>query len=137
MERSEALQRLTSAPVGRLATITADGRPHIVPITFAVLDNAVVHMVDDKPKTRTDLVRLANLRANPQASLLVDHYEKDWRRLWWVRVDGTGAVHESGREWEKARSALVEKYSQYSGRPPMGPAVYLSVERVTGWAYTG
>lgn len=137
MERSEALLRLSEARVGRFATITADAKPHIVPITFAVLDDSVVHMVDHKPKTRTDLVRMTNLTTNPQASLLVDHYDEDWRQLWWVRVDGRGTVHQSGLEWERARSALVEKYSPYGERPPTGPAIYLSIENITGWAYTG
>ncbi|HEX5695329.1 MAG TPA: TIGR03668 family PPOX class F420-dependent oxidoreductase [Acidimicrobiia bacterium] len=133
MERAEALDRLSSARVARLATITPDGRPHLVAITFAVLGDAVVHMIDDKPKTTPRLQRLVNVEATPRASLLVDSYDEDWSKLWWVRVDGEVSIARSGALWESARSSLGEKYPQYRSSPPGGPAIFLAIDHVTHW----
>jgi PPOX class probable F420-dependent enzyme len=133
MERAEALDRLSSARVAHLATITPDGKPHLVVITFAVVGDAVAHMIDDKPKTTRRLQRLANVEATPRASLLVDGYDEDWSKLWWVRVDGGVSIASSGDLWESARSSLGEKYPQYRGSPPGGPAIFLAIDRVTHW----
>ena len=136
MDRAEALRRVTEARVGRLATTRPDGRPHLVPVTFAVLGSILVHMIDHKPKTTDRLQRLANLDSDGRASLLVDHYEDSWDRLWWVRVDGHATVVSNGPEWESARAALSEKYSQYEDRPPQGAAILLTIKRLSYWEST-
>ncbi len=133
MQQSDALTRLSAARVARFATNHPDTGPHIVPITFTVVGRAAVHMVDGKPKTTHRLKRLANLEANPRASLLVDHYTDEWDRLWWVRVDGATSVFDSGPEWEIAKAALADKYAQYEATPPEGPAIYLSIDQVSSW----
>jgi PPOX class probable F420-dependent enzyme len=134
MNRADALARLEPSPIGHLATVRADGAPHLVPITFALDSDRIVHMVDHKPKKTTRLQRLANIAANPRISLLVDHYDDDWTRLWWVRVDGMARVVDSGDEWEAARQALALKYHQYQASPPSGPAVLIKIVEVSGWA---
>ena len=136
MDRAEALRRVTDARVGRFATTRPGGRPHIVPVTFALLGSALVHMIDHKPKTTDRLQRLANLESDSRASLLVDHYEDNWDRLWWVRADGHTSVVSNGQEWEMARAALADKYSQYENRPPQGPAIFLTMERLSYWEST-
>jgi PPOX class probable F420-dependent enzyme len=137
MERAEALNRLAAARVGRFASLGPGGRPHIVPVTFAVVDELVLHMIDDKPKTTSRLQRLRNVEADARASLLVDHYDEDWSRLWWVRVDGEASVETGGERWEKARSALAGKYTHYRDAPPEGPAICLTMDMVTSWASEG
>jgi PPOX class probable F420-dependent enzyme len=137
MNRAEALQRLERSAIGHLATVRANGAPHLVPITFALDSDRIVHMVDQKPKTTTRLQRLTNIRANPEVSLLVDHYDSDWARLWWARIDGTAHVLDDGSEWAAARSALVSKYPQYRDSPPSGPAVLITIVEVSGWAASG
>ena len=134
MERADCLERLAEAEVGRLATLRPDGRPHLVPITFALVGESLVHMVDHKPKTTQQLQRLANLESHPFASVLVDRYGADWEDLWWVRVDGSARVVDSGPDWEAARSALVTKYRQYRETPPTGPAVLIEIASISGWA---
>jgi PPOX class probable F420-dependent enzyme len=124
-----AEQRLALARVGRLATVTPEGRPHIVPVTFALAGGHVVTAVDAKPKTTARLARLDNVRATGRASLLVDHYEEDWARLWWVRVDGPAAVVESA----EAIDALVAKYEQYRAARPAGPVIAVTPERWRSW----
>ncbi|HUG31789.1 MAG TPA: TIGR03668 family PPOX class F420-dependent oxidoreductase [Acidimicrobiia bacterium] len=133
MERAEALVFLEVSRVGRLATVRPDGRPHVVPVTFAVTEEVVVTMVDHKPKTTNRLQRLTNIEANPSASLIVDEWSEDWDRLRWVRVDGTARIHTEGRVWDQSRAALVAKYPQYGEHPPEGPAIAIAIEGVSGW----
>src|SRR4051812_49072380 len=116
-------ERLRSSRVGHLATATGDGRPHVVPCCFVVSGSIVYTAVDAKPKTTNRLQRIRNIDANAGATLLVDHYEDDWTRLWWVRVDGTGRVLETGAERESALDLLAEKYEQYRRDRPPGPVI--------------
>jgi len=125
---------LAAARVGRLATVRPDGAPHVVVCCFVVEGDRVWTAIDAKPKSGAPLQRLANVRANPRASLLVDHYEEAWEALWWVRVDGTAAVLESGNEEERAIAALTARYAQYVRAPPGGPVIEIAIERITGWS---
>ena len=133
MDRADALLRLASARVGRFASITPDGRPHVVVVTFAMVGYHLVHMIDQKPKSTRYLQRLQNVETLPVASLLIDHYDEDWSALWWVRVDGEVGIEKDGDLWWAARSGLKEKYRQYRNAPPSGPAIFLSIDRVTYW----
>ena len=92
LSEPEARRRLASARVARLATAAADGRPHIVPVTFAVDGDRIYTAVDHKPKTTTKLRRLRNIAENPQVSLLADDYSDEWAKLWWARADGYAGV---------------------------------------------
>jgi PPOX class probable F420-dependent enzyme len=134
----DAHARFRHARVARLATASADGRPHLVPITFALLaDDTLVTAVDHKPKRTTALRRLANLRANPTATVLADHYSEDWEELWWARADGRARVLEPGEQEdvrETALDALAARYHQYRERRPEGPVIVLSVERWSSWS---
>jgi PPOX class probable F420-dependent enzyme len=125
--------RVAGARVGRLATVTDEGRPHLVPCCFALVGDTVYSAVDAKPKSTLALRRLANVRATGHASLLVDHYDDDWSALWWVRVDGAGRVVESGPERDTALAALATKYDQYRRTPPPGPVVALDITRWRAW----
>ncbi|QCQ92546.1 TIGR03668 family PPOX class F420-dependent oxidoreductase [Rhodococcus sp. SGAir0479] len=127
--------RFADAPVARLATVSADGTPHLVPVVFAVVGDALYTAVDDKPKSTRQLRRLANVAATGRVSLLVDHYDDDWTRLWWVRVDGTAEVLAVGAaEAERAIDALVAKYAQYRSMRPAGPVIAVRQRRVREWS---
>ncbi|RVW09315.1 TIGR03668 family PPOX class F420-dependent oxidoreductase [Prescottella agglutinans] len=128
-------QRFADAPVARMATTSADGDPHLVPVVFAVVDDTIYTAVDDKPKTTRRLRRLANIAATGRVSLLVDHYDDDWTRLWWVRVDGSAQVIAAeGEEGRRAIDALVAKYPQYRSMRPAGPVVAVRDLRCRSWA---
>jgi PPOX class probable F420-dependent enzyme len=126
-----ARERFAAARVARLATTGPDG-PHVVPIVFAVAGDVIYHAVDHKPKRTTALKRLANLRADPRASVLADGYDEDWERLWWVRADGTARILPAGHA--EAIALLCERYPQYAGRPPEGPVVAIDVSRWSEWS---
>jgi len=127
-------RRLQEARVARLATVDAEGRPHLVPIAFAHDDENLYFAVDDKPKRRRDLKRLRNIAGNPRVSVLVDHYEDDWARLWWVRLDGVANVLDHDTEAQRAIDLLVRKYAQYARTRPQGPVVVIKIEHMTGWS---
>ena len=125
---------VAAARVGRLATTDAHGRVALVPFCFVLLGSSIYSAVDTKPKSTPDLARLENLRANPPATMLVDHYEEDWRLLWWVRLRGLGRVLDAGEESAQARDALVAKYAQYRANPPPGPVLAIDVREWRGWS---
>jgi PPOX class probable F420-dependent enzyme len=128
-------ERFAAARVARLATVGRDGAPHVVPITFAVVGETIVHAVDHKPKRTRALRRLENIAAHPAVSVLADHYEEDWRALWWVRADGRARIVDAdGDEGASAVAALAERYAPYRETPPVGPVVVVAVERWSGWA---
>jgi PPOX class probable F420-dependent enzyme len=128
-------RRVAEARVARLGTVTADGRPHLVPCCFA-LDRDVIYTGVDavKSKSTRALRRLDNIRAQPATCLLVDHYDDDWSALWWVRLDGDARVLEDGSSEELAgRALLAEKYPQYRGDGLPGPLIAVGVTRWTAW----
>jgi PPOX class probable F420-dependent enzyme len=127
-------ERVASARVGRLGTLTGEGRPHLVPCCFVLEGERVYSAVDEvKPKATAALKRLANVQSNPVASLLVDHYEEDWSRLWWVRVDGHASVVGDERERGRASSFLATKYEQYREALPSGPVIAIDIETWRSW----
>ena len=129
------MRRLVSlAPVARLATVRRDGRPHVVPICFVVVEEVVYSAVDDKPKRHRHLQRISNITATGTASLLVDEYDEDWSRLWWVRLDGKARLVDNTAETERAIHLLSGKYPQYRDEPPSGPVLAVDIERWVGWS---
>ncbi|MEU4097077.1 TIGR03668 family PPOX class F420-dependent oxidoreductase [Streptomyces sp. NPDC026673] len=133
---AEARERFAAARVARLATADAGGRPHLVPVVFAVEGDTITLAVDHKPKRTTRLKRLANITANPSVCLLVDHYDEDWELLWWARADGRARVlpPAAGSAAAARRvTSLTVKYEQYAHRPPAGPVVEVTVGRWSGW----
>jgi PPOX class probable F420-dependent enzyme len=126
--------RLATARVARLATSDADGRPHLVPIVFALEGETLYSAVDRKPKKSRRLRRIENARARPDVTILVDHYEEDWGRLWWIRLRGRARVLDGGEERERALALLVAKYPQYRAEPPDGPVLAVDLTEVRAWS---
>jgi PPOX class probable F420-dependent enzyme len=130
---SDVATRFAQAPVARLATVAPGGGPHLVPVVFALHDGVVYTAVDAKPKTTQRLRRLANIEANPQVSLLVDHYDQDWTQLWWIRVDGIAEVHYDGDAVHTGRDLLRAKYPQYQSVSLNGAVIAIAVGRWSSW----
>jgi PPOX class probable F420-dependent enzyme len=117
------------ARVARLATVDATGRPHVVPVCFAIVGDTLYTAVDEKPKRTRRLQRLANIEANPVVEVLIDHYEDDWSRLRWVRLRGTARIVEDPHAVE----LLAAKYPQYREQPPAGPVIAVTIEERSEW----
>jgi PPOX class probable F420-dependent enzyme len=139
VDAAAARSRFAAERVARLATVGADGRPHLVPVVFALEGDTLYTAVDDvKPKVTQRLRRLRNIASNPAVALLADRYDDDWSRLWWVRADGTARVLEpDDAESARARTLLAERYEPYRAAPPPGPVIAVAVERWAGWAAAG
>ena len=133
MTGEEARRRFGQARVARLATASAQGRPHAVPLCFVLEGDAIYWAVDEKPKRTRELRRLRNIAENSRVSVLVDRYEEDWSRLWWARADGEARLLGGGDE-ERALGLLAAKYPQYRRTPPGGPAVVVDVDAWRWWS---
>jgi PPOX class probable F420-dependent enzyme len=129
-----ARRLLGSARVARLASVTEQGRPHVVPVTFALDGDRIYTAVDAKPKTTRDLRRLANIRADGRVAVLADHYDDNWDALWWVRADGEAAILGDSSQLARPIGLLSGRYPQYRDRPPAGPVITILVHRWTGWS---
>jgi len=125
--------RFARSPVARLATVTPEGMPHLVPVVFAVDQDRIYTAVDAKAKTTQRLRRLTNIEHNPRVSLLVDHYAEDWAQLWWVRADGVATIHADDEAMHTGYGLLRAKYGQYQSVPLTGPVILVTVRRWAGW----
>jgi PPOX class probable F420-dependent enzyme len=138
VDRDDALERLRTARVGRIATVTPDERPHVVPFVFALVDASgkprAYWAVDRKPKRSERVQRLRNIERHPAVEVVVDDYDEDWNALWWVRASGNGRVVDSEEERSAALGSLRSKYPQYGDEPPTGPVVAIDIERISGWS---
>lgn len=134
LDGKDARERFAAQKVARLATVSADGVPHLVPVTFAVSGDAIFFAIDHKPKTTTDLRRLRNIRANPAVAFLTDRYDDDWAQLWWVRADGVARILTEPSERATPVRLLQDKYGQYREHPPSGVVVSTTVTGWHGWA---
>jgi PPOX class probable F420-dependent enzyme len=133
MTAAEARERFVRARVARLATADRAGRPHIVPIAFAIAGECLYSAVDAKPKRTTALRRLANVRENPAVAVLVDHYDDaDWSALWWARADGRGRVLDP--DDPGARRAVELLRERYPRQRAAGEVLAIDVGRWSGWS---
>jgi PPOX class probable F420-dependent enzyme len=126
---------LAAQRVARLATADGAGRPHVVPVCYTLLREKVYFTIDEKPKKKPmALKRLANLRANPFAALVVDRYDEDWSRLGWVMVQGGAKILESGAEHDLAQAALRARYPQLAAMQIENlPVVAVRIEHAASW----
>jgi PPOX class probable F420-dependent enzyme len=130
-------RRIARARVGHLAT--SDGRvPSVVPVCFVLVGETLYQAIDGKPKSvdASRLRRVKNVRANPRAALLIDHYVEDWRRLWYVLLRGKARIVDRGPEQQRAIAALRKKYPQYRTTVPLAPdalVIAIDVRRLRHW----
>jgi PPOX class probable F420-dependent enzyme len=131
-----AARLLRSARVAHLATADAAGRPHVVPICFAVAGRELFTPIDAKPKRAAPLrlKRVRNIAANPQVAVVADRYDEDWRRLEYVLLRGRARIVLRGKLHRKAIRLLRRKYSQYRKMALEGrPVIAMRWAGVTRW----
>ena len=137
----EARALLESARVARLATADPKARPHVIPFCYALDGDAIVFVVDEKPKAEgRTLKRIRNLGENPSVALVVDHWDEDWSRLEYVLVQGEAAVVDDEKIWARAIERLRERYPQYRAmtlEPARNAIVRIEVRRVHHWRARG
>ncbi len=129
---------LARAPVGHLATADANGVPHVIPVCYALMDGAIYSVLDQKPKRAplTRLRRVRNILANPQVSLVVDHYDENWERLGYILISGHAEVLEEDGERPAAIQVLRAKYAQYRLMDiDPNPVIKITPSHVVCWGF--
>lgn len=132
---------LATWPVARLAIRTEEGGVFQVPVVFARCGDRLWSPVDAKPKRSAVLARLSHVRANPRVSLLLDHYDAVWEKLWWVRLEAHAEVVrlDDGSTPElrgAVEQALRDKYPQYASTAPFlgdPTALAMRIESTSSW----
>lgn len=122
--------------VGNLATADARAAPHVVPVCFGLLDDTLYITIDRKPKRESTrpLKRLSNILENPQAAIVFDHYDEDWRRLAWVMLRGRAEILADGPEHGRAQTLLQARYRQLAAMQLAAlPVIAIRIERVASW----
>jgi PPOX class probable F420-dependent enzyme len=126
---------LSRRKVGHLATADRAGAPHVVPVCFALTEDALYITIDEKPK-RADapLKRLRNIAENPAVAVVVDRYDDDWTRLGWVMLRGRADILTDGEEHARAQAELRARYPQLNEMEIASlPVIAVRLERVTSW----
>ena len=134
LDAAAARTRFAAARVARLATLTAAGAPHLVPIVFVLDGDTVYSAVDAKPKRTTSLARLAHVAGDPRVCVLADRYDEDWSQLWWARGDGTGRVLDGDGDRAEGQRALELLAGRYPQQQVTGAVLAVEVARWSGWS---
>jgi PPOX class probable F420-dependent enzyme len=126
---------LAGRKAGHLATADRAGAPHVVPVCFALADEALYITIDEKPKRAgAPLKRLRNIAENPAVAVVVDRYDDDWTRLGWVMLRGRAEILAGGEEHARAQALLRSRYRQLNDMQIASlPVIAVRVERVTSW----
>jgi PPOX class probable F420-dependent enzyme len=126
---------VTHARVGHLATASATGEPHVVPVCFALWDDGLYVAIDEKPKTGRRLQRLRDIAATGRAALVIDHYAEDWTQLAWAQARGPARVFGPDDPLHApVVAALRAKYPQYRAMAlEAAEVIELRVERWVTW----
>jgi len=136
-----ARELLDRSRIARLATADARGRPHVIPLCFARIDDEIVFVVDEKPKrSGKTLKRMRNIAENPAVALVVDVYDEDWSRLEYALVHGNAEVVRDPAEYGRALEALRARYPQYRAMAldaDRNPVIRITPTRAHHWRFAG
>jgi len=130
-----ASELVEAARVAHLGLLDPDGRPRVMPVTFARVGASLWSAIDSKPKRAhgEDVARVRWLRASPHAALTIDRYDDDWSRLAWVQIACAAAVAPVEGHGE-VLDALAARYAAYRSEPPPGPLIELRPRRILFWS---
>ena len=123
--------------IGHLATTSASGEPHVMPVCYACDGTRFYIAIDEKPKRpgRT-LQRIRNIEATHRAALVIDRYDDtDWSHLAWLHIRGPATMLVASDPYHPRIIALLrERYPQYRAMAlENAPVIALTAERVTTW----
>jgi PPOX class probable F420-dependent enzyme len=136
MDERQMRSRVAEARAARVGTVDERGRTHLVPIVFVIDGDTLYSATAAGPRL---VKRLRNLQRDPRVAILVDAYDEDWSKVWWVRMRGHGRSIEDGPERDHALRLLWERYPQFRSIPPSeaaGPVMAVDIEEWSGWSYS-
>jgi PPOX class probable F420-dependent enzyme len=130
------------ARVARLGTVDAECKPHLIPVVFVFDNNCYFIPIDEKHKRSTSekLRRTKNIRQNSNVVLLIDEYNEDWTKLYFIMIQGNASII-GGKKLEqnemvlleKAHQLLYEKYLQYQKIGVGGYVIIIDPKKVSTW----
>jgi PPOX class probable F420-dependent enzyme len=94
---------LASTRTAAVATVRADGRPHVVPIWFLLDGDEIVFTAGD------DTIKAANIRRDGRVSLMVDEETPPYA---FVTIEGVATLHDD--------RAAVRRWAEEIGGRYMG-----------------
>ena len=119
------------ARVCRVATVSLEGIPHLVPVCHVLAGQKIYFGSGD------DGTKIRNLKANPRMTVTVDEYSDHWDGLKGAMVQGHARLIERGPEFTRIRDLLYEKYPQYPKEAALATSDSVIVEvtptRVFTW----
>src|SRR5829696_560681 len=132
---------LEAQRVGRLASASSDGAPHVIPVCYACDGTNLYIALDAKPKRVAPerLRRIRNILENPRVALVIDRYSDDWSELAYLLIQGTAAlIHPGAAEHRRALALLRERYVQYLAMPlEQQPVIEIRPAKVVAWEARG
>lgn len=136
LTESEGRNRLAAHDHGILCTVHSERGVDAVPVAYAVSKDGYVGVPVDrvKPKVSTKLQRERNLKADPRATLLIEHWDRqDWSQLWWVRAELQWESDPPGELVDGLAARLASRFRQYQDQP-FDQILVLRLVGLTGWA---
>ncbi len=118
-----------------LGTADREGRPHAVPVVFAVYNDHIVTPIDRKPKTTRALGRRKNIEQNPHVALLIDRWSETWDDLAWVMIRGTASVQPANRSLREV-DAIISRYAQYRDTIEGSEVIRIAPRRISWWSWS-
>ena len=132
----DARARLAAHDHGVLCTVHPERGVDAVPAVYVVDEDGFVGIPVDrvKPKSSSRLQRELNLEADPRATLLIEHWDReDWSWLWWVRAELRLQGEAAAERVPDLADRLARAYPQYHDQP-FTSVLVLRVVRLAGWS---
>ncbi len=125
------------AKVARLATVDQKSNPYVVPVVFVFHENSFFIPLDEKVKTvnARKLKRVKNIEKNPNVTLLIDKYQNDWKKLFFLMIHGKATVIDgkNSKLMDKIHKLLISKYPQYKKIGIGNSCIKINPTKVTFW----
>jgi len=130
---------IKEAKVARLATVDQKSHPYVVPVVFVFYENSFFIPLDEKAKTvnSRNLKRVKNIEKNANVTLLIDKYQNDWKKLFFLMIHGKAKVIDGNSKLiDKIHKLLISKYPQYKKIGIGDSCIRINPQRITHWRYS-
>lgn len=132
---------ICGARVARLATVDSENcKPYLVPVVFIYDGNNFYVPIDEKAKRSKpeNLKRVKNIQTNPNVALLIDEYNEDWKKIWFVMIQGNASLinnieSKQNRLVQRVHRLLYEKYPQYQTTGVGKFCIMIRPQKVINW----
>ncbi len=127
---------IKEAKVARLATVDQKLHPYVIPVVFVFHENSFFIPLDEKTKTvnSRNLKRVKNIEKNPNVTLLIDKYQNNWKKLFFLMIHGKAKMIDGNNKlMDKIHKLLISKYPQYKKIGIGNSCITINPTKVTFW----